>query len=299
VSHWLITKLIRRCVVVANQTYVRTLVPVAVRGRATSLMGGTGRVVSVIGPMYGGFISVYVSPEAAFYSRAATSVAAGILVLYGCIVVSRRGEDVWSPRGKSSRKGEYEGPPLSLCRVYRENWRAYATIGVVAHCLMAIRTARKAVVPLIGRSVGLDVDGIGLAMAAGATTDAALFAPTGVAFDKLGRKRVAVPALAIFTLGYVFTSLSRGPAALVAASTLVGIGNGMTAGFGQIMAADLAPDPPNTAKFLSIQSMCSDSGSLQAPIVVGALSDMLGATAGGFYCAGLSLLGLVWLAWLL
>jgi hypothetical protein len=31
---------------ISRQTYVRTLVPVAVRGRATSLMGGTGRVVS-------------------------------------------------------------------------------------------------------------------------------------------------------------------------------------------------------------------------------------------------------------
>ena len=110
---------------------------------------------------------------------------------------------------------------------------------------------------------------------------------------------MAVPALAIFTLGYVFTSLSQGTVALVAASLLVGVGNGMTAGFGQIMAADTAPDPPNTAKFLSIQSMCSDSGSLQAPIVVGALSDMFGATAGGFYCAGLGLWVLVWLAVLL
>ena len=125
-----------------HQTYVRTLVPVAVRGRATSLMGGTGRVVAVVGPMYGGFISVLVSPEAAFYSRAATSVAAGVLVLYGCVVVSRRGENVWSPRGKSGggKKGNYDRTPLSLSRVYRENWRAYATIGVVAHCLMAIRT---------------------------------------------------------------------------------------------------------------------------------------------------------------
>ena len=35
---------------ISRQTYVRTLVPVAVRGRATALMGGTGRVVSVIGP---------------------------------------------------------------------------------------------------------------------------------------------------------------------------------------------------------------------------------------------------------
>jgi hypothetical protein len=263
-------------------------------------MGGTGRVVAVVGPAYGGFISVVISPEAAFYSRAATSVASGLLVLYGCIVVSRRGEDIWSPRGKGKGKGEqYDGAPVSLCQVYRENWRAYATIGVVSHCLMAIRTARKAVVPLIGRSVGLGVDGIGIAMVAGATTDAALFAPTGVAFDKLGRKRVAVPALTIFVLGYIFTSISQTPAALIAASTLVGVGNGMTAGFGQIMAADLAPDPPNTAKFLSIQSMCSDSGSLQAPIMVGALSDLLGASAGGFYCAGLGTVGLVWLAWLL
>ena len=47
---------------VSRQTYVRTLVPVVVRGGATSLMGGTVRVVSVIGPAYGGFISVAVSP---------------------------------------------------------------------------------------------------------------------------------------------------------------------------------------------------------------------------------------------
>eukprot|EP01046_Picozoa_sp_COSAG06_P020027 COSAG06_NODE_1450_length_9437_cov_5.045299_1_plen_73_part_10 len=69
-----------------------------------------------------------------------TSVASGLLVLYGCIVVSRRGEDIWSPRGKGKGKGEqYDGAPVSLCQVYRENWRAYATIGVVSHCLMAIR----------------------------------------------------------------------------------------------------------------------------------------------------------------
>lgn len=93
---------------ISRQTYVRTLVPVAVRGRATSLMGGTARVVSVIGPAYGGFIYTAVSPEAAFYSRALTSVASGVLVLYGCVVVSRRGEDVWSPRGKNAggKKGD-------------------------------------------------------------------------------------------------------------------------------------------------------------------------------------------------
>ena len=216
----------------------------------------------------------------------------------------------------------YEAAPLPLLQVAKENWRAYATIGVVSHCLMAIRTSRKAVVPLIGRSVGLvsqailqlrvicwsflrgcfwlqGADGIGAAMAAGATTDAALFAPTGVMYDLLGRKRVAVPAMILFTLGYAWTAMANTPAALIAASVLMGVGNGMTAGFGQIMAADLAPDPPNTAKFLSIQSMCSDSGSLQAPIVVGALTDLFSPSAGGLYCVGLGGLGLVWLAWLL
>lgn len=199
-----------------------------------------------------------------------------MLVLYGCPVVSRRGEDVWSPRGKTGggKKGEqYEAAPKPLRLVAKENWRAYATIGVVSHCLMAVRTSRKAVVPLIGRSVGLGAGGIGAAMVAGATTDAALFAPTGVMYDLLGRKRVAVPAMIIFTLGYMRTAMAHTLPALIAASVLMGVGNGMTAGFGLIMAANMAPDPPNTAKYLPIQSMCTDAGSLQAPLVVGALTD--------------------------
>ena len=243
---------------------------------------------------------MYVSPEAAFYSRAATSLASALLVAYGCVVVSRRGENVCgAPSKQGSGKDRYAAPPKRLREVVREHWRAYATIGVVSHCLMAIRTARKAVIPLIGRSVGLGVDGIGMAMAAGATTDAALFAPTGVAYDLLGRKRVAVPAMCIFTAGFVAMSLADNTAALVVAAVMVGVGNGLTAGFGQIMAADFAPDPPDTAKFLSVQSSCSDLGSLQAPVVVGALSDWLSPAVGGGYCAALSGLGLLWLALLL
>ena len=58
-----------------------------------------------------------------------------------------------APSKQGSGKDRYAAPPKRLREVVREHWRAYATIGVVSHCLMAIRTARKAVIPLIGRSV--------------------------------------------------------------------------------------------------------------------------------------------------
>jgi MFS family permease len=261
-------------------------------------MGGTGRVVSVVGPLYGGLVAVYLGYDAVFYSRAVVVACSGLLVLYGNrFAEAKRKEGAGG--GLAAAKRAYAGEPKSLMAVARGNWRAYATIGVVSHSLMAIRTAKKAVLPLMGRGVGLDVAGVGVALAIGAVADALLFTPVGVAFDLLGRKRVAVPAMFFFTLGYLSMAFADGPVTLVAASVLVGVGNGMTAGFGQIMAADMAPEMPDTAKFLSLQAIWSDLGSLQAPIVVGAISEQFAPTGGALYLALLASIGFCWLALLL
>jgi hypothetical protein len=69
--------------------------------------------------------------------------------------------------------------------------------------------------------------------------------------------------------------LTGGFAALAAAASLIGLGNGLGSGTMMTLGADLAP-PEAVGEFLGAWRLIGDGGSMGGPVLVGALADALG-----------------------
>ncbi len=63
-----------------------------------------------------------------------------------------------------------------------------------------LRTARQAIIPLVGESIGLTVSQIGFVVGIMFFAELLLFYPAGIIMDRWGRKFTAVPSLVLFSM---------------------------------------------------------------------------------------------------
>ena len=161
--------------------------------------------------------------------------------------------------------------------------------------LMFVKLCRRAVVPLVGRSVGMDVAVIGAGMSAMGIADLALIPVAGVLMDTRGRKTVGVPAFIVMALGFALLGVLEElveatgiePAWLVVAgSVTIGVGSGLASGMNQVLGMDASPPAgPDAATFLGVWRMMSDSGALLGPVVAGAVAQRWGVQVASL-CVG-------------
>jgi MFS family permease len=163
-----------------------------------------------------------------------------------------------------------------------------ATAGIVGVSLMLMRSARNLMIPLIGENMGLDVATIGVIFSIGAAVDLTLFYPAGQIMDRYGRKWTAVPGMTLFALGFASLLLADGVYSLLAATCLIGIGNGLTTGIFLTLGSDFAPSQ-RRGEFLGIWRLMGDAGHTGAPFLVGSLVKLASLSASAL---AVSLVGL-------
>jgi MFS family permease len=243
----------------ARQAYLTEAIPIPMRARALSTLGGTFRIGLFIGPFIAAGIVTRWSIGAAYGFAAIMSLAAATLTAFLPDVTRRATHSGTARRHR---------PVISVLAEHRH---VLLTLGLGILVISAARATRQSIVPLWAESIGLDAATISVIFGISAAVDMLLFYPGGAIMDRFGRVYVAVPSMIVLGLGFLLLPLTSGAATVGLVAALMGLGNGISSGVVLTLGADASPSQ-DRAQFLSGWRLCSDLGNAAGPLVISAVS---------------------------
>ena len=243
----------------ARQAYLTDAVPVHLRARALSTLGGVNRIGIFIGPFVGALVVSRSGVGAAYLVGFVSSAAALLLVLVVPDITTEH------------RRQEAGRPRRAIGRVLREHVRTLATLGVGALFIASARACRIALIPLFAESIGLDAARTSLVVGIAGAVDMLLFYPAGGVMDRFGRMWVALPSMVILAAGMAMLPLAHSFGTLTAVAVVLGLGNGIGAGLVMTLGADAAP-PDARVQFLGGWRLMADMGNASGPALIGAIT---------------------------
>lgn len=252
---------------ISRHVYLTEELPVARRGRAIALFGGTNRFGEFIGPLAGGFIA------AGFGLGATFMVYAGLALLTLILCLRFVERQVIAPRDPSA--GRMEAVKL-LADTVRSQSGVLIPAGLGQLGAQAIRTGRRVLIPLFAADVlGLSVEQVGVIVSFAALADFLLFYPAGIIMDRYGRKFAIVPSFLVQALSLLLLPFTGGFSSLLIVAAIGGLGNGIGSGTMLTLGSDLAPKE-RTGEFLGVWRLIGDVGAATGPLLVGGFAQLLG-----------------------
>lgn len=246
---------------IGAQTWVTVTVPTAQRGRLLSALGGLRRFGMFAGPFVAGVLIQA-------FGFTTTFVLAGCLALIGL-----------APNLRVADPGPGSEPDrVPLRAVLGTHWRRLLVVASGPVLIMMARRGRTIVLPLIGVELNMTPAEIGLLVSIGAGADLLLFPVAGYLMDRLGRLTAIVPAFSLMAIGLFLLAAADTGTGVVVAGSVIGLGNGLSAGTMLTLGSDLAPEE-STSQFLAGFSALQDWGQILGPIVVGWVAATVGLGA--------------------
>lgn len=267
----------------ARQKYLTEAIPIRIRARALSTLGGAGRIGVFVGPFVSALIVSRTSIGTAYAFAAAMSLAAAALAFATPDLASGH---------------EHAGGPQrhrSVLSVLAEHRRVLLLLGSGVMIISAVRATRQTIVPLWAESHGLDATTTSLIYGVSAGIDMLMFFPGGAIMDRFGRAAVAVPAMLVLGTGFALLPLTSTAITIGAVACLMGLGNGISSGIVMTLGADASPDD-GRAQFLGGWRLFSDLGNAGGPLIISALSAVASLAAAVLVMAGIGYAGAGWLA---
>ncbi|MGI9253632.1 MAG: MFS transporter, partial [Thermomicrobiales bacterium] len=214
----------------SRHAYIAEAIPIAQRGKALSTFGGINRIGLFLGPVLGGAIGTALGLN---WSFIVSAMLAGAALVISILLLK--------PAPRQQGPAHRERWAL-VGRIVRAKGRDLGAAAVALTMAQMIRAGRYLIIPLYGSDMlGLNAGQIGLVMTLGALTDVAMFVPAGIVMDRFGRKVASVPSFTVMALGVAMIPLAHSFLGLVAASVVIGLGNGLGSGAMMTLGADLAP----------------------------------------------------------
>lgn len=267
----------------ARQGFMIDAVPVAMRARALSTLGGSHRIGMFLGPLIAAPVIARWGVRAAFVIGVLAAVLAMGLIL--------RVPDLGGQARAAARE-----EPASMWRVLAEHRHALLTVGIAATAISGLRGTRMSLLPLWCDHIGLVPAAVSVLFAVSALVEIAVFYPAGWVMDRRGRAWVAVPTALVLGGGLAVLPGTRDLSGVAAVAVVMAIGNGLGSGIVMTLGADTAP-VLHRAKYLGGWRVCGDLGISGGPVLVSALTSVvsLAATCIGLGAAGVLASGWVWL----
>ncbi len=269
----------------ARQAYLTEVVPVRMRARALSTLGGTFRIGLFIGPFVGAALVSTFDIRAGYAFAALMSLSAAVLTAFLPDVTRQTRSD----RAASGLRHR------SVWSVLAEYRRVLLTLGVGALVISAARSTRQSLIPLWADAQGIDATTTSLIYGVSAGVDMLLFYPGGAIMDRFGRVFVAVPSMLVLGLGFLLLPLTSTVAGIGAVACLMGLGNGISAGIVMTLGADASP-PGHRSQFLGGWRLCADLGAASGPLLISAVSLFAPLAVATLVMGTLTVLGSGWLA---
>jgi MFS family permease len=268
----------------ARQAYLTEAIPISMRARALSTLGGSFRVGLFIGPFIAAAIVTRWSIGAAYGFAAVMSLAAAALTAFlPDISTSHR-----TAGGPNTRRHR------SVISVLLEHRRVLLTLGLGILIISAARATRQSIVPLWAQSIGLSAATTSVIFGISAGVDMLLFYPGGAIMDRFGRVFVAVPSMIVLGLGFLLLPLTSGATSVGLVAALMGLGNGISSGVILTLGADASPSQ-DRAQFLGGWRVCSDLGNAAGPLVVSVVSALATLAAAAVTMGLITWAGSAWL----
>lgn len=266
----------------ARQAYLTEAVPVTLRARALSTLGGVHRIGYFVGPFLGSLVIARWGTDAAYVVGVVAALAAFLLVLYAPDITP------------------HDAPPIggaqpSVASVLRRHRRVLLTLGTGAMAVAGARAVREALVPLWAESIGLTPAQTSLVFGIAGAVDMLLFYPSGWVMDRFGRVAVAVPSMLILGAGMAALPLTTSLVAVTAVATVLGFGNGIGSGLIMTLGADASP-LDGRSQFLGGWRLMADVGRAAGPLALSAASAVVTLGASAVTLGVLAVVGAGWLA---
>ncbi len=262
----------------ARLSWMTENVPVAIRARALSVLGGMFRAGSFVGPVIAAVVINWFSVQAVYYLPLVLCGAAAVILLF-----TKDSKDVI--RNSSSLKETF--------RVARREGKKLATLGVASSILSALRGTRMIGLPLIGVALAIPTDQASLIIGIAGALDFAMFYLSGQIMDRFGRSFAAVPTLAGLGIAHLIVGIAIDANTFLLLAILMSLANGIGSGVIMVLGADLAPKDKRS-EFLASYRLLVDFGDAAAPLILAPMVlavGLTGAMAGfgflGFIGAGL------------
>ncbi len=261
---------------VSAHVYITNNVKLEQRGKAISMYGGTHRLGGFVGPAVGGIAAGLLGLRFGFLlCGAVTAIGVICVALY----TRNRAED-------TEAAGAAQGHQLRVWSVLQSNYRVLASAGTAQVFAQTIRAGRTVIIPLFAaETLGLAVDQIGLIVSLSVAIDFSLFVVAGWLMDRYGRKFAIVPCFAIQAFGMALIPLTTSFGGLLFAALMIGVGNGLGAGSMMTLGSDLSPSQ-SRGEFLGVWRLIGDLGHTGAPLMVGAIAEILALSSAVWVIAG-------------
>lgn len=278
----------------ARQAYLTDAVPLGLRARALSTLGGVHRIGIFIGPLLGAALIAATDLRVVYLVGAAGGIAAAVLVWFARDITAAALTGGHGLGGRPSPAARGQKPERVLA-VMRAHLRVLATLGTGALVVSAARAARASLLPLWGEHIGLDAAQTSLVFGIAAGVDMLLFYPAGAIMDRYGRVWTAVPAVIIMGSGMAAILLTDTMATFAVVAIVIAIGNGLGSGIVMTLGSDASP-PQARPQFLAAWRLVTTSGILGGPLLISGVTAIGTLAAAAATMGAVTLAGAVWLA---
>ena len=269
----------------ARQSYLTEAIPIHLRARALSTLGGVNRIGIFVGPFVGALVVAHWGVRAAYVVGFASSTAALL-----CVLLVR---DITAGQGRGR-----DMPRRSVAAVLAEHRRTLYTLGVGVLFVAAARACRIALIPLFAEAIGLSAAQTSLVVGIAGAVDMLLFYPAGGVMDRYGRMWVAVPSMLVLAVGMVLLPFAHSFATLTAVAVVLGFGNGIGAGLVMTLGADASP-VDGRVQFLGGWRLMADLGNAAGPAAISLITVAFPLGVAAVAMGGAAVVGAGWLrAWL-
>ncbi len=261
----------------AQLTYVTEAMPITLRGRALSTLGGANRIGNLIGPFLGAAAASVLGLDGAYWIHVVSALLACVL-LFAFVKEAERGEGALGHAGMPFRA------------IVRGHSGVFLTGGLGMAALGALRATRQGAIPLWADHVGLDAGTTSILYGFSIGIETLLFYPAGSAMDHFGRRAVALPCIGMMALGIGLIPLTSGFGSLLAVGMLIGFGNGLGSGIVMTLGADFSPAVGRT-QFLGAWRLCNDLGVAGGPLLFSGVTAVASLGAAAVAIGGIGVLG--------
>lgn len=259
----------------ARQTYLVEAVPLTMRARAMSTLGGVVRIGLFAGPFIAAIFIGFMGLSGAYWAAFIVIIGAGLLSLLMPEL----------PGDKRQRPSAQHLPTLQMIKKYKP---AFITLGIATALVAALRSSRQIVIPLWADQIGLDATTTALIYGLMGGVDMLLFYPAGKIMDVKGRLWIALPSMLIMSFALVLMPFSTGFISLLIVSLILGFGNGIGSGIVMTIGADASPKQGRT-QFLGIWRTITDMGGGSGPLLISGITAIMTLAAGIFSIASLGI----------
>lgn len=274
----------------ARQSYMIDAVPVHMRARAFSMLGGVQRIGMLVGPFGGAAFMHYMGLPGAYWMAIIALGATWLLTFTLPELRAPRETPTLNKADKTATtdKPEKFASPRNSTRppkktrmwtVARKHYRSLLTLGSGVMLIGAMRASRPVAIPLWAEHIGLSPATTAVIFGVVSVIDVLVFYPAGKVMDEYGRLWVALPCTLLLGLSFAAMPLCTTLVPFVLVCMLMGLGNGFGSGIVMTLGADAAPDEGRT-QFLGLWRLISDTGTSSGPFFLSAMTALISLGAG-------------------